>query len=263
MVILEDLRKYQASLELWAVVLRGISSSDASIVDPLMDLLELGRPLPRKVVAAAFDFQLRHAYQNKDVHTWCRILVGQSDSFPKRLVDCIGDFLDSQQVTSIMNCFLEVLRASDKLKEFCQILKELSPYISSIKNDAFRVDLQILCDAATIQSAKEEAVADIHLRFGTLLEHGTDEKPASKFQKALMFFSTGLAFASMVEKEVRLVTELAGLDMDLKAVEETVKVWPAFEIVNEEAASAAQVPRKSIELCMDWQTGVWRSMHTH
>ena len=247
MVILEELRKYQAAIAIWATVLRGISASDARFVDSLLELLDLGRPVPSTVVATAFDLQLRKLHNDKNVAGFCLLLAGKSDYLPKRLLDCLEPaFFKSQQVTSLMSFFLELLRPSDKLGEFLELLKGLSLHIASVQDEEFRDDLVILCKAATIQEAAEGDVAGISEKLHTLIAQ-TPDRPASKFQKALMFFSTGLAFVSRVESEVRVVSELQGLDIDLASVEKTLVVWrDSLTVVNEDAAIAAQVSRKNI-----------------
>ena len=86
-------------------------------------------------------------------------------------------------------------------------------------------------------------VETIHKQFLTLLEPSTsDGKVASRFQKALVFFPSGLSFCAQVEAEVRVVNELAGADMDLKEVEKTLDAWPEVVAVeNTDASSAEQV----------------------
>ena len=243
MLILEDIRSYQEQVSTWLSVLKGLSDSDGCVSVPLLELLDLGRQLPGKIVGAAFDQQLRQAYDKKDMESWCNIIAGRSEKLPTRLLRAPGeDFWEKQQVRSIMSFILEILRRQDQVPQFIGMMKELAKHTASVKMIEFRQELDILCDAAGIDEAHEDQVKTIHEKFLTLLGPACEGKTASMFQKALQFFPSGLSFCSRVEAEVRVVNEMAGADMDLKAVEKTLEAWPeVVAIENTGAQSSEQV----------------------
>ena len=126
------------------------------------------------------------------------------------------------------------------MPEFVGMMKELAKHSVSVGMGEFRLELVILCDAAHIDEAHEDQVKTIHEQFLTLLEPSCEGKTASRFQKALQFFPSGLSFCSRVEAEVRVVNEMAGADMDLKEVEKTLEAWPEVVAIENTAASSSE-----------------------
>ena len=208
-----------------------------------MELLPLQRKPPGKIVSVAIDCLLRAVYNAKDLDEWGRIVSGQRERLPQSLIDIVGgDFFDEKQVSVVMSFVLDLLRGSDKLADWIAFLKVLRKYVDHIRDAGFQDELRTLCRAAAIDAAAEADVAQIHGSMQALLDPCREEKPPPNFQKALVFFPTGIAFCSMVETEVRLVSNLAGLDMDLKEVEESLKAWPQdITVKNASAAAENQV----------------------
>lgn len=111
-------------------------------------------------------------------------------------------------------------------------LKALSPYVQLIGSGVYSAELGKLCKIANVGEVSSEEVADIKRMKDELLSStpavadDTSTSPGPRFQKALMFFPTGIAFCGMVDAELIQVSSLELLDKQLVDVEKTRSEWP-------------------------------------
>ena len=145
------------------------------------------------------------------------LLAGQSSMFPSQLVSVMGaGWLQTAQEAYIMKIMILLCRASDKLQELCQVLVALKRYcVAHLVSDSggFKIELQKLCSLAAIGDADTQKVAEIHTMKEELLTPGTESTPASRFQKALVIFPTGIALCAMVDREVYHIEALKMLEI--------------------------------------------------
>lgn len=216
--------------------MRAVAKSDPTLITSLLELLDAKQVVPNKLISAAIDMLLRHVYKTDGVVVWCQVLSGTSERLPRRLLDSAGaDFFAQQQIASIMAFTLDFFKASDKLGALLKLFLELNKHLDDLKDDTFRGEVRILCDMAAIDKVEESDVENIQAKMQELCNGGPN---ASRFQKALAFFPSGIALCARVDTEVRCIKEMQGLDMDLEELERSFKAWPANGINLQHAGRA-------------------------
>lgn len=243
MLILEDLKSYQQQLSVWVKVVKAVRNSDKCLVVELLNLLELEKQPPHNLVGLSIDLLLKSCIKANDLEGWCRIVAGESAQLPRRLFAHLSkDFFAGQQVKSAMATLLDLLRASDKIDELIALLKVLSKFVDQMRDEIFQRELRVLCRAGAVSEAPAEEVKAIKDDLAKLAQDATDDRPASRFQKALVFFPGGMALVARIDLEEKDILLFEKHDEDLAELEKSHTAWANnLALENECATSMDQV----------------------
>ena len=265
MDILQDLQDYNREFSVWLDILKAMQSFNSGVNTASNDdnealatrVLELMGELsdmaadmaadkksdgpsdgkvvkiPQKLLGEVFSIHARAAYRADDgEHSmWVHRVANQH--FPPALSGIMEQSsLKDIQTNIIRNRLVDLFRASGKLLEITSILKALSPHVAKCGDATFQNELQKLCMLASITEVEDTTVEDIVRAKEELIAPagpaagpGADGRQPSSWQKALVFLPSGTQLVAFVDEEVKQLAKIDGLEMDLKAVEDSVSKW--------------------------------------
>ena len=260
MDVLEDLKQYQREFQIWLGALQCFMDCAAAtagkdkeklsqqLVESVQGLLNLQREdykVPSTLVVEALAIWIDAAEvrsADSDHTLWCQRLAGRSPHIPAGFLQAANaDAWQELQMLKIRNRLVDLLRVSGKLQELASVLKSVVGVLSECGHKDFQTDLRKLCSLATIMDVDDRQVEEIS-RMKTELLTSSPSGEISTWQKALVFFPTGVQLVALVDQEINQVTKMAGLDMDLQKVEESLAKWTGtLTMVNTEQEAAKPV----------------------
>jgi len=253
MDILQDLQDYQVEFNMWLGILKTIQEFNSGVnaisiddgmalatlvlwhMGELSDMVKTKKSrdssekavkIPQVLLGEVFSVHARAAQREEDGdhNIWVQRVANQH--FPSNLSEVMQQStLEDTQMKIIRNRLVDLFRVSGKVEMLVAILKALSRHVNSCGDAAFRTELQKLCKMALITEVDDSMVQDIVKAKDDLIAPGSDGQPPSSWQKALVFLPSGTQLVALVDEEVKQMAKIEGLEMDLKAVEDSVCKW--------------------------------------